>query len=65
MKRFIVTTESQSGDVYLYLIEHPTKPTRSQINEWLKTNGSDRDEEMCYEDINLIIEINDSDFKTL
>lgn len=65
MKRFIVTTESLNRGLYHYFIEHPYKPTRTQLNEWLKTNGNDCDEGVCYERIESIIEINDSDFKTL
>jgi predicted RND superfamily exporter protein len=57
MKKFVITTTSESSDHYVYFIEHPKKPTHKQINEWLKENGTDIDEERCYEEIDEIEEI--------
>jgi hypothetical protein len=63
MKKFAITTTSESGDHYIYFIEHHEKPTIKELNEWLKINGSDIDEEICYESVDDINEI--SIFKKL
>jgi hypothetical protein len=57
MKKFIVITTSESSDHYMYFIEHHKKPTTKEIKEWLKENGTDVDDERCYEDIDEIEEI--------
>jgi len=43
MKKFILTTRSESCDDYMYFIEHPEKPTNEEINKFLMKYGSDRD----------------------
>jgi hypothetical protein len=57
MKKFILTTRSESCDDYMYFIEHPEKPTNEEINKFLMKYGSDRDEEMSYENINMLEEL--------
>jgi hypothetical protein len=57
MKQFVITTTSESGDHYTYFIEHPKEPTVKEMNTWLKTNGSDIDDDQCYEEIDDIVEI--------
>jgi len=54
MKQFVITTTSESGDHYMYFIEHDKKPTRAQIKQWLKKNGNDVDDDQCYEEIDEI-----------
>lgn len=59
MKKFLVTTKSESGDEYQYFIEHTEKPTMEQLRKWLLENGSDvdKEEEYLYEIIQTVIEI--------
>lgn len=57
MKKFVITTKSESGDDYLYFIEHDEKPTYDEMYDWLKQNGTDIDEMECYESIESIVEI--------
>lgn len=57
MKQFVITTTSESGDHYTYFIEHHKEPTVKQLLKWLKTNGSDIDDDRCYEEIDSIEEI--------
>ena len=51
MRKFVITTTSECGDHNMYFIEHDEKPTYSQINEWLKKNGSDYEEIEEFEEI--------------
>jgi hypothetical protein len=57
MKKFVLTTISESGDNYMYFIEHTQKPTNGEIDEWLLKNGSDIVGGICYEHIHMIVEI--------
>jgi hypothetical protein len=57
MKKFVLTTASESGDEYIYFIEHKKLPTITQLKKWLKTNGTDIDDNKCYENIKECIEI--------
>jgi hypothetical protein len=57
MKKFVITTTSESGDDYVYFIEHSKKPTVTEINNWLIINGSDIEDGYCYENVNMIIEV--------
>ena len=41
MKKFVLTTNSESGDHYTYLIEHSKKPTYAELYLYLNINGSD------------------------
>ncbi len=36
MKQFVITTTSESGDHYIYFIEHHKEPTVKQLLKWLK-----------------------------
>lgn len=55
MKQFVLTTTSESGDHYIYFIEHPQNPTNEELNKFLLEYGSDKSEEdgemVSYEDI--------------
>ena len=54
MKKFAISTRSETGDDdYMYFAEFSEKPTVTQVNEWLKENGSDT----CYEEVVLIKEV--------
>ena len=59
MKQFIVTTSSESGDHYIYFIEHPKEPTGIELNRFLKENANDIDPEdgKVYESVDEIEEI--------
>jgi len=57
MRKFAITTTSESGDHYIYFIEHDKQPTDSQIKKWLKKNGNDIDDTKCYEYIDAVKEI--------
>ena len=63
MKKFIITTTSESCDHYTYFIESHKKPTIKELDEWLKINGSDTYEGVCYESVDDIQEI--SEFQRL
>ncbi len=58
LKKFALTTHSESGDHYLYFIEHLTEPTQDELQSFLNIHGSDVDEDgQCYEYIQECIEI--------
>jgi hypothetical protein len=60
MKKFVVTTTSESSDHYIYFIEHPTEPTKDELKRFLQENGSDVDEDgTVYENVDDIKEIKD------
>jgi hypothetical protein len=61
MKQFCLTTHSESGDHYLYFIEHPTEPTHKELETFLKIHGSDIDPDdgECYEYVQECEEIKD------
>lgn len=59
MLKFCLTTKSESGDDYMYFIEHPQMPTDDEIEKFLLENGCDVDDEQCYENVNLLEEIKD------
>lgn len=63
MLQFCLTTKSESGDNYMYFIEHTQMPTNEEIERFLLENGNDFDEDGSYENINLIEEI--KNFKRL
>jgi hypothetical protein len=63
MKKFVLTTLSESGDEYIYFIEHPKMPTRKRLQKWLAVNGTDIEDDYCYERVNRIEEI--TTFQTL
>ncbi len=59
MKNFCLTTHSESGDEYLYFIEHPTHPTSKELNLFLMKHGNDMDEDQTYEYVRDCEEIKD------
>lgn len=59
MRKFVVTTKSESSDNYIYFIEHPTEPTRDELKRFLREHGSDFDDERTYEHIEDVEEIKD------
>jgi hypothetical protein len=63
MKKFVLITLSESGDEYIYFIEHPKMPTRKQLQKWLAFNGNDVEDDYCYERVSRIEEI--TTFQTL
>lgn len=65
MKKFVVTTKSESSDDYIYFIKHPQKPTNEEMDKWLIENGSDVFDGISYENVEKIVEIEENKFKTL
>lgn len=65
MKKFILLTKSESGDNYHYFIQSENKPTNKQLQEFLKVNASDKDDEEVYEYIEELIEIPTENFYTI
>jgi len=63
MKKFVLTTKSESGDDYIYLIEHKKQPTMKELDKFLMINGCDMDEERTYEDVVHLEEI--KEFETI
>jgi len=57
MRKFVVTTTSESGDDYIYFIEHYKEPTSEDLERFLMTYGSDKDEDQTYENVQDIKEI--------
>jgi len=63
MRKFVVTTISESGDHYMYFIKSKTVPTREELNSFLVKNGNDvGDEDECYEGIDQVGEITEDKF---
>jgi len=67
VRKFVLTTSSESNDDYMYFIKHPTFPTNDEINNFLLTKGNDKllqeDEEISMEGVVFLEEI--KDFQTL
>jgi len=61
MKKFVLTTTSESSDHYIYFIEHPTQPTDEELEKFLleKGNDVDEDEQISYENVDDCVEIKD------
>lgn len=57
MKQWVVTTQSESGDHYIYLIEHPSEPTSEELERFLMVYGVDKDEDRTYENIDSCVQI--------
>ena len=62
MKKFLLLTQSESGDDYHYFILSTKKPTNKQINAFLREHGSDFDDEQTYENVVECLEIKDENF---
>lgn len=63
MKKFVLTTTSESSDHYIYFIENYETPTREELNKFLIENGNDVEDGYSYEGIDKCVEI--KDFKRL
>lgn len=63
MKKFVLTTHSESGDDYTYFIEHPKNPTHKQLEAFLKENANDIEDGIVYEHVRSCVEI--KGFKTI
>jgi hypothetical protein len=57
MRKFAITTKSESSDYYMYFIEHPQKPTRDELNTFLQEHANDKDGDEVYEYVEIIQEI--------
>ncbi len=44
MKQFIVITETEGEDHYLYFVEHPKKPNKEELKRFLEKNAIEIDE---------------------
>jgi len=64
-KQFALTTRSESGDDYLYFIKSETKPTDSELGEFLLKHGNDVYEGKSYEYVTYCCEITDEQFTSL
>ena len=62
MKYFILRTQAESMDDYMYLIEHPQEPTYDELKKFLQKHANDKDEDSVWEDVEDIIEINKKKF---
>ena len=65
MRRFVLTTKSESGDDYMYFIENESVPTPKDISRFLKTNANDREDGIVYEQMQQLREIYDTNFLKL
>jgi hypothetical protein len=63
MKKFVLTTTSESSDHYIYFIENHETPTREELNKFLIENGNDVEDGYSYEGIDKCVEI--KEFKRL
>lgn len=59
MKKFVLTTTSESSDHYIYFIEHPEKPTQEELQKFLAENGNDVEDGYSYENVDMCVEIKD------
>lgn len=65
MPRFVVTTTSESGDHYIYVIDHTKKPTDKELKAFLKENATDKDDDVVYEQVDTVHEIIESEVLTI
>jgi len=64
MKKFVLTTHSESGDDYTYFIEHNKNPTHKELESFLKIHACDKDDDGdVYEHVRSCIEI--KEYKTI
>ena len=59
LRKFVLTTTSESSDHYVYFIEHPEMPTREELKKFLLEQGNDIDDGVSYENVDECIEIKD------
>lgn len=62
MKKFVVTTTSESGDNYIYLLEHPKEPSKTDLKKFLKKHATDKDDSRVYEAVEELLEITEDKF---
>jgi len=65
MRKFVITTTSESSDHYIYFIKHPKKPTNKELERFLKEYAYDKDTEQVYESVDDIEEIKEEEFLTI
>ena len=58
----MLTTKSESGDDYMYFIEHATVPTPKDISQFLRDHANDREDGIVYEQMQQLREIHDTNF---
>lgn len=61
MRKFVLTTTSESSDHYIYTIECDHKPTGEELEAYLLGYGSDVYEGECYEYVDDLVEITEYD----
>jgi hypothetical protein len=59
MKKFVITTTSESSDHYVYFVEHPKEPTDKELERFLEEHANDKDEDEVYESVDSVDEIKD------
>ena len=59
MKKFVLTTTSESSDHYIYFIEHPQMPKIEELKKFLIEQGSDVEDGYSYENVDMCVEIKD------
>lgn len=62
MRKFVLTTHSESGDRYLYFITAKKEPNYKELDKFLRKHGTDFDEERTYENVQEIVEITEDKF---
>jgi len=62
MKKYAITTQSESGDDYIYFVITDKKMDANLANTFLKAHAYDKDEDMVYEAVVTIKEICDDNF---
>lgn len=61
MKLFVVTTVSESGDRYQYIIKHPKKPNKNELKMLLIEHSIDKNDFILYEHVSHVLEISEKD----
>lgn len=59
MKQFAIDTKSESGDHYIYFVEHPEVPTVEELKLFLQENACDIEDGYVYENVQMVTEIKD------
>ncbi len=65
MKKFVLTTHSESGDRYMYFINAKKQPSHKQLEKFLLEHGCDKDEDQSYENVQEVVEILENKFITI
>ena len=65
MKYFVINTVSDSGDRYVYLLEHPHDPSKKELDKFLLVHANDKCGNEVYESIDIIVEISGDKFLTI